>query len=182
MKKLLIGCLVLALGVIGLVFVGLAYVGTAGTETWVVTGRQMRKGHLETIRELGLLEQDEEIQFFYSDALIDIRAGMYFVTDRNLVLYCEEWDDPQLVVPFSEVSATWLEADDSFFMDSYVGVVLEDDTEWAFPVSSEKGMDQRFYDYLEEKRSAAFADPGSPGSRGSEGEGAGVSVQPEGEF
>lgn len=161
MKKILIGCGVLiALGGVAL-FGLLLYLGTVSPETFVVSGKQMRKHQYATIREMGLLEDGEKIQYFYSDGLLSIREGMYFVTDRKVVLYCESWEDPQLLAPFEEIVGVDVEYEDSFFLDGYIHVEMNDGYTWTFPVSSEKGMDKVFFEYLSEK--VAEAHPEAPG-------------------
>ena len=46
-----------------------------------------------------LLQEEEQIRYFYSDALYDIKDSLYFVTDRNLVLYSTDWEEPQIIIP-----------------------------------------------------------------------------------
>ena len=136
-------------GCLGALVLGsLFYIGTAGPETFVVSGRQMNKAHTKIIRDLGLLENSEKIQYFYSDALFDIRKGMYFVTDKKLVLYSEDWEDPRLVAPFAEIIDAQGEFNESFLDDSYVSITMDNGDEWTFPVSSERGKDKDFYEYL----------------------------------
>lgn len=101
---------------------GLVYMGSVGPETFVV-----------------------------SDALVDIREGMYSSPTRSSSSYCSGWEDPLFVEPFSELVDVDVEYDESFFVDSYISVTTSDGEQWGFPVSSERGMDEVFYEYLLKK-------------------------------
>jgi len=148
MKKIIIAIAVVGACIAALIGGGLLYIGIVGPETFVVSGRQMTKAHSRIIRELNLLEDAERIQYFYSDALTDIRKGMYFVTDKKLVLYNANWEESKLVAPFAAVADAQLERNESFFKDSYITIRLDNGEVWMFPVSSERGNDKAFYDYL----------------------------------
>ena len=155
MKKALIGCALL-LAFLGTAIVAwIIYIGTVGPETFVVSGRQLEKRFHTRVQELGLLEEGEEIQYFYSDALTDITEGCYMVTDRHLILYSKRWPEPEIILAFDEIDSLEVEFDDSFFFDSYFTVGLEDGSDITFPISSEQEGDRRFYDYLEERRPKA---------------------------
>lgn len=134
----------------------LIYLFAKAPETYVYTGQQMSKSHLETVREMGLLNESEEIQFFYSDAFFDIRKGMYFVTGERLVLYSEEWAEPTLAVPFEAIVDVEADYDPSFFIDSEITITLDDEVVWSFPVSSERGRDKDFYEYIETRMGGNF--------------------------
>jgi len=151
MKKFLIG-LGITVGVLGVLLVTAGmYIGTMGPETHVQYGHEVKDRFLETIHELGLLEEGEELEYFYSDAIIDIKSGMYMLTDRKLILYVQEWDPPAVLLPYAQLQAVGAHFSESFFLDTYLSVVDAEDTPWSFPVSSEKGRDQEFHDFLEQR-------------------------------
>ena len=157
MKKLLVIFLLLA-GLIGAgALGGLVYVGLAGPETRVVTGNQVRPHHLRTISALKLLQPGERIHYFYSDALVDIRKGMYFVTDRRLVLYSKDWEKPRQEIPFQEIEKMEAQLQDSFWEDSTIEVTLKNGEALEFPLSNEKGGSRRFFEYLKSKAPGAAA-------------------------
>ena len=128
--------------VVGLI--GLVILGSLVPETYVYLGRQIPKEYLSEIRSLDLIEEDEEIKYFYTDALFDIKEGMYFVTDKNLVLYSSSWEVPKAIIPFDQIAAIDVQYDDSFFEDTNVFVTTHSGMELSFPVSSEKGRDRKF--------------------------------------
>ena len=98
-KIIVLGCASL----IGAIVTAIFIVGSIGPDTAVYTGRQIPKRFMETIRSLNLLKEDEQIRYFYSDALIDIKNGLYFVTDKNLVLYSSGWEEPETLNEWKEV-------------------------------------------------------------------------------
>jgi hypothetical protein len=146
-KWLVVGGAVVGTLAAGIVVL-LAFIGAVAPETSVVAGAQMRKSHLAKIRSLGLLEPGEEVRYFYSDALFNIEDGHYFLTDRKLVIYSREFDEPAIVVPFREIASVTAEWNDSFFEDSSVLVELDDGQVVWFPLSSEKGLDRVFVEEI----------------------------------
>jgi hypothetical protein len=141
----------------GLLVVATIYVGMAGPPLGVVTGSQLHKRHLAEIRSLELLAPDEQVRFFYSDALIDAKKGMYILTDRKLLLYSTEWDPPARSIGFDEVREIEVQYSTSWPDDSSVWLWLDSaqsgDVVW-FPLSREGGGDRRFIKALHESMGA----------------------------
>jgi hypothetical protein len=127
------------------------YIGEVAPETSIYTGRQVPKRYLSTVSDLKLLQEDEQIRYFYSDALLDIKDGLYFVTDRNLVIYSSEWEEPAEVMPLTDIIKLDVEYDESFFEDSTVYIETIQGMEISFPLSSEKGLDKKFVEAIREK-------------------------------
>ena len=88
LKKIFIGCGVLIVAAIALMMVALIYIGAVSPSTRVRAGDQVRSKFVDELRELGMLEPDEELRYFYSDGLLSIREGSYVLTDRALVRPC----------------------------------------------------------------------------------------------
>jgi hypothetical protein len=124
--------------------------GAIGPDISIYAGRQIPKNYMKTIRSLNLLEGDEQIRYFYSDALYDIKEGLYFVTEKNLVVYSNEWEEPETVIPYNQIKSLDVQYDDSFFNDSMVFVTTYSGVEVNFPVSSEKGLDKKFVEVIQE--------------------------------
>jgi len=139
----------LSIGAIfALVFTGLVVVASFGPDTYVYLGKQLPKRYADKVHALGLIDADEKIKYFYSDALVSIEDGMYFVTDRNLVLYSRDWQEPKTVIHFRDIVNLEAEYDDSVLSDSMVYVKTVSGMEVSFPVSSEHGRDKDFVRYL----------------------------------
>ena len=115
---------------------GLVYLGDQAPETSIYSGRQIPQKYLDIVQELNLIEPDEEIRFFYSDALLDIKEGLYFVTDKHLVLYSAEWAEPETIISLDEITDLSVNYNSSFFEDSMVFVSTASGIETTFPISS----------------------------------------------
>ena len=124
------------------------YVGSIGPHTYVYAGNQVPAPFMETMRNVGALEDGENVRFFYSDALTDIRDGFYFVSDQRVVVYAQESVAPLISVPFDQIAEADLSRDMSLLVDSIITLSLTDGSPVAFPVSSESDGDQRFYDEI----------------------------------
>ena len=133
-----------------LLFFGLAYIGMVSPETFVYTKNDVPQKYVKEMRELSLLENSERLQYMYSDALFDIKDGIYALTDKHLIIYCDEWSDPKTIIAFNEIIDLYVEYDDSFINDSYITVEYAE-LQVSFPVSSEKGRDKDFFNYLYRK-------------------------------
>ena len=144
---------------VGAVAIAAIIIGSIGPDTAVYTGRQMPKRFMATVRSLSLLEEGEQIRYFYSDALLDIKAGLFFVTDKNLVLYSSEWEEPEIIVPLDQIASVEAQYNDSFFEDTTVYVTTNSGIEVTFPVSSENGMDKKFVEAIKENLNI---EPGTP--------------------
>ncbi len=128
----------------------LMVIGIVSPETYIYEADEIPEKYVDRVRELGLLEDGEQIQMFYSDGLFKIEEGLYFLTDRKLALYAEEWDDPRLIVPYNDVARFQVEYDDSFLNDSYITLETYEQGEVSFPISSERGRDKKFVELLEQ--------------------------------
>ncbi len=125
------------------------YVGIVGPDIEVVPGAQLPERFLSKIRALDLLEPGEQVKFFYSDALVNIEDGFYLFTERKVVVYKSEYEQPALILPFAEIKDMDIEFSEStFWEDSQVYLTLADNSVVSFPVSSESGGDKRFYEAL----------------------------------
>ena len=134
----------LAVALVGI----LVYAFMVGPDIEVVPGAQVPQRFLSKIRALDLLEPGERVKFFYSDAFINIEEGFYLFTDRKVVVYKSEYEQPALVLPFAEIKDIDIEFAESTWEDSQVYLKLADDGVVSFPVSSEGGGDKRFYEAL----------------------------------
>jgi len=135
-------------GFVGLVLGILVYIGLVGPEIEVVPGAQMNASYLSQINELGLLEEDESIIYFYSDGLLDIEEGFYFFSDNKVVIYRASYDEPAIVIEYTQIIDMSLYDTDSFFEDSRITLELSDGTAVWFPVSNEAHGDEKFYKSL----------------------------------
>ena len=145
-----------ALKVIGIivgvfVWIGIGIVvykfASAIPETYVYKGNEVPERFLKTIKSLDLLEQGEELKYFYSDGIWDIKRGMYCVTDKGMVLYSSSREAPKAKIDFEDVYKVEVEYNPSHFEDSYLTVYSEEKVE-LIPLSSEKGRDRECIEYI----------------------------------
>ena len=136
--------------VVLIAFTGLLVIGSRGPDTSIYFGRQIPHRFLKEIRSLELIGAEEEIKYFYSDALTDIKEGMYFVTNKNLVLYSSEWEEPKTILIYSDIFNVEPDYNDSFFEDSMILIDTLDYT-ISLPLSSEYGRDRKFVEFILEK-------------------------------
>lgn len=139
----------------GLVLLGCAgfcgfagYVGSVGPETKVYAGNEVPKRFTDVINELDLLESGENVRFFFSDALTDVRKGMYFVTDRKVVVYIESAVTPATVVPFAKIAEAELKSGTSWIDDGAITLHLKDGSVVVFPVSPTDGRDKLMFEAI----------------------------------
>ena len=130
----------------------IGYIGAYGPDTAVYTGNRIPTRFIQTMKEVGALDQDEQILFFYSDAMTDIRDGFYFVSDQRVVIYSTVTDgDPLTLIPFDEIAEVEIYRNESFLMDSEITLTMQDEAILSFPVSSEYDRDQMFFEAIQER-------------------------------
>ena len=135
----------------GGIFASLLYVGTVGPETSVYTGNRVPDRFVSTMEDVGALDPDETILFFYSDALTDIRDGFYFVSDKRVVIYIQGTASPVTSISFDQITEAEIYRDESFFEDSQILLTTREGQFHAFPVSSEYDRDQKFFEAIESR-------------------------------
>ncbi|MGB0716831.1 MAG: hypothetical protein ACPGXK_13190 [Phycisphaerae bacterium] len=158
--------LVITIGVLGIA--GVMFFDIASPGTPVYTGAQLPAKYLASINKLNLLDEGESVRYFYSDGYFNVERGMYFVTDRKLVLYSSEWTQAEIIMPFGQIQKLAADFDESSFKDSTVQVIDKAGNEVYFPVSSENGLDKKFVEAIQNGINEAqsglngiFEDPGS---------------------
>ena len=150
-------------GLIGFV----SYIGAKGPDTKAYTGNELPAKYLTIVNDLALLDPGEQIRFFYSDAMTDIKEGFYFVSDRKVVVYIEDAAVPATKVPFARIAAAAIERTDSVLEDSTITLTLTDDSVVSFPVSNELDRDKLVHETIEKsiKRAATSPKPPTPVQR-----------------
>ena len=149
MNKLLIVIGVSLGSFVVLSIIAVVILGSIVPETYVYLGHETPKEYMSVIRSLKLLEEDEKVRYFYTDAFIDIKGGFYFASDRKVVVYSNNWEIPETIVPYEDIEDLSAEYDESFFTDSIIYISTKSGMEITFPVSSEKGRDKKVYEFIE---------------------------------
>lgn len=126
----------------------LIILSSLGPEAEVISGKQLKAKYVSAIEDLGLLDTDEEILYWYSDALLDFMKGFYFFTNKKVVVYSSDFDNPAIIVFYLDILDINIEYNPSIFVDSQITLLLDDGTEVFFPVSSDNMGDEKFYNQL----------------------------------
>ncbi len=134
----------IAILVVGILF----YLTAVGPDLEVVPGKMMKSQYMSLIRELELLDGDEQIIYWYSDAITDVEEGFYFFTENKVVIYSKYFENPAIIVPYEEIHDIKFTHEPSFWTDSQISLILRDSTEVFFPVSSEHDGDKKFNEKL----------------------------------
>jgi hypothetical protein len=143
----------IGLGVLAVILIPvviLFVLAALGPVTEVVPGRMLDKKYVSFIRDNGLIEASEQIEFWYSDALNDFRNGFYCFTDRQVLLYNKNWGESSISVPFSSILDIDFQKDPSFFDDSKITMLLSDSSTVFFPVSSDNEGDEMFVERMKQ--------------------------------
>ena len=133
----------------------LVYVGAAGPGTKVMVANEVPADSANTLRGLGVLDPGEQIRFLYSDAMLDIRNGCYVVTDRKVIVYAKDAQQPATVVPFGRIADVELVRGDSDWEDGSITLTLIDGNIVSFPVSREEDRDVKMSEAIQESVSLA---------------------------
>ncbi len=139
-----------------LIVVALIILGSFIPETYILEEDQVPNKYRKKAVELNLISSDERIHFFYTDALFDIEEGMYFLTEKNLILYTTFWEEPTSIIDLEEITSISPTYDDSFLNDSFIDIETLSGYEFTFPLSSEYGRDKEFVEYIKERMNSDF--------------------------
>ena len=124
------------------------YIAAAGPDTRVLPGRQVPAKFASRIRDLDLLEPDEKVLYFYSDALVDIDNGFYVLTDRKVIVYSSSFEEPAILVPYSQIVKVDAAFAEGWGENSVFTLTLDDRTTVVFPAATEGGGDRLMHDAL----------------------------------
>lgn len=168
-KHVLIGCVVFVFLGVFAALIGLIWLGNNSPELHIYPGNQVPAEYKQTMRDLNVLSRDEDLIYFYSDAVTDITSGFYALSDKNLILYSDVWEDPGVVIPLGNIDDFDVIYDDSFWVDTQV-TVYTTRGEYSFPLSSEMDRDRKFIEEMSKRMDAAkLGNSGTQSSSGSMG-------------
>ena len=151
-SKLLVGCGVVIGGIVGLLMlVGLAIEGGFVPDANALPKGKLHPRVITQLRELEIIESDEEVQFFYSAALFSIEADGNLFTDKRAISYQKTDEQLELYsATYQEIASLEFNQSDTWVDDSTI-VVTKEDGEWfALIVSTGAQGDELFFKLLEE--------------------------------
>lgn len=129
---------------------------TVAVPTKALYGSELRRGQREQLAELGHVEPDERVLFFYSAGLFSVEEDGNLLTDRRVVsweeLDGERWYADARHADVADVEVEWSE---SLLEDTVITVHTVDGDSFGLLVSSEEGRDREFVNVLESLRGRA---------------------------
>lgn len=129
----------------------IVYMIGVGPDTKIYSGAEVPQRFLDTARRLGVVDEGEQVLFFYSDALTDVEEGMYLVTDGKVGMYIEDAAQPLQLMPFELIRDVDISRGSSWLEDSTITLVLTDDSVVCFPASIEGDRDQRMFEAIRKR-------------------------------
>lgn len=122
--------------------------------TQVVSGSKMWQRDVEFLRGTGLLEDNEEILYFYSQDRFDMKKDGNLLTDRKAVSYWKDSETDELlaeVARYEEIESVDTAYPESLLDDTVITVNRYDGSSFILVVSAEDGRDRLFVDELQSR-------------------------------
>jgi hypothetical protein len=137
---------------VGSVVFGLAIIATFGPPTRALRHSEIPRSYKVSLVEAGVLEPNEQIDFFYSAGLFSILEDGNLLTEKRAVSY--ETVDGEIYVASSEyleISKLEVNYSDSDFVDTAITISTMSGDDFVLIVSSEDGRDKEFVSDLESR-------------------------------
>ena len=137
---------------VGIIPAGVAVIGMLGPPTRALRQSEIPSSYRETLVEAGVLEPDEQIQFFYSGGLFSILEDGNLLTEDRVIGY--ETVGGELYVAsatYPEIREFEVEVSESFVSDTILTIATLNGDEIMIFVSAEDGRDKEFVSYLQSR-------------------------------
>jgi hypothetical protein len=122
--------------------------------TVVQSGEELAGAYRTELVDIGIIDADEEIMFFYSDAAASIADAGNVLTDRRVIRYFVD-EGGELVIYelfLDEIGSVRLEEPGDFLGDSVYRIASHDGEAWfQLALSTEAGGDAKFADAIRER-------------------------------
>lgn len=139
-----------------LVLVGFSLMSSTGVvpSTRVLSGQEMKISDVEALRQFGVLEQADNVAYFYAQGLSSIMESGNVLTQDRVILYFtnEEQEVEVYEIFFDEITGVTLEEPGSLLEDAVYLVSTEDPDRWLklFLSIDQKGH-EKFVDELKRR-------------------------------
>jgi hypothetical protein len=152
--------IVIAIGVtVSVIFFAAVILGTMTMTDMFPSTDVLEKGRIsaDTIYKLkatGIVEEGDEIEYFYSDAPTDILDAGNMLTSTRVITYYTDENDELLIYElfFSEITSVSLEQEGNYLNDSIYRVSTQDNDRWiSIVLSTEARGDVKFVEALRKK-------------------------------
>ncbi len=141
---------ILGIALAGAIFVGVLGLGVAlelgyFPDTVAVAKEDLPEHVVRTLRDAGIVAEDEDVLFYYGGGLLDYLEDGNLFTDRRVISYWSE--DGEVMVEdaaYAQVADIVADYADSWLLDSEVTVTRADGTQFVLFVAAEDGGDREF--------------------------------------
>ena len=140
--------------VVGIPFLIFSVLAAFGPSTYVEDGSRVSGRQVHFLRDIGILELDDQLLFFYSPGFASAKGEGAALTDRGVGVY---WTDVVTgersveFAPFQEIEDMDVDPSTSWIVDTFVTLTLTDGTQLSFWLSAEGGRDDLFVAEMERR-------------------------------
>ncbi|MEE9425030.1 MAG: hypothetical protein V3V18_08610 [Methylococcales bacterium] len=126
--------------------------------TSVVSGSQMWNKDIDFLRKEEILDENEEILYFYTTELLSIADDGQFISNCCIVSYFKDSENSELIINYSyyedieNISVVWSTSDDEV---TVVTITEDDESSFEVWLSRENEGDKQFITELKKQRKAA---------------------------
>jgi hypothetical protein len=144
----------------GSLVVAFAVAATVGLipSSKVLQGDEISDSYALTLQELGVVEEADELLFFYTDELFSIRSQGVVLTDRGVHIYWTDTFTDELEITeatyaaIQEIDTEW----STYWLDNtIVRLYMRSGNRLLFEISAEAGRDSAFVDELRRRHAKA---------------------------
>jgi len=139
--------------VAGTLLIGLGVMLTfGGIPTKVVPGSELTPRQTQLLQDNGIVESDEQILMFYSQAVFSILQEGNLITDKRVISYEKEEEDIWIYdARYHEITDIRVEQKGNSSKDTIVKIALADDGYFLLFLSAEDQGDDKFLGILQQK-------------------------------
>lgn len=141
-----------AMSVVGIPFLMFSVLASFGPRTYVTDGSQVSGRQVQFLRDVGILESDDQLLFFYSPGVISAKGEGAALTQRGVGVYWTDMATGERSVqfaPFGQIADIDIDPSTSWIVDTYVTLTLVDGSQFGFVLSAERNRDDAFVEEME---------------------------------
>lgn len=135
------------------IFFYLIYLGTIGPETEVIPGKYIKTEYKEFLLENDLLEEDEQILYWYSGGITNFKETFNVLTDKHIIDYNEELEEPATIILIDSITGVYHSKGELLIDDNIISVYFMTDSFEMYleiPLSNDYGTDTLYYNKLKD--------------------------------
>lgn len=160
-KKICIGCGSLFSGCLVLLVVLFIALGVGVEQGFFPDAVAQPKGkipqrQLDRLVEMGVVDEEETVEFYYSTALFSLEKDGNLFTDRRVISFQKEGENLKVYeATYAEIAELEFTESESWEDDSLISVTKTDGDWFLLVVSPEEGRDTLFFERLKKRWDAS---------------------------